>query len=126
MRVLVWGLGYVGTVSAACLAEMGHQVVGIEPNLTKVQALNAGNAAIKEPRLSELVSRTVAAGRLRATQDSSSLVDWADLSLICVGTPSAVDGSPMLDSVQNVTRAIASGLRDADSYHVVVLRSTVF
>jgi GDP-mannose 6-dehydrogenase len=126
MRILVWGLGYVGTVSAACLAQMGHEVVGIEPNPTKVQALNAGSAAIKEPGLTDLVSQAVAAGRLKATQDSSSLVPWADLSLVCVGTPSAVDGSPMLDSVQNVTRAIARGLRDATTYHVVVLRSTVF
>lgn len=126
MKILVWGLGYVGTVSAACLAQLGHEVVGVEPNLTKVQALNAGHSVIKEPGLSNLVSQTVATGRLRAVQDGDSLVPWAELSLICVGTPSAVDGSLQLDFVRNVAVNIGRGLRDATNYHVVVLRSTVF
>ena len=73
-----------------------------------------------------MLCQTVAAGRLRATQDCGSLVSWADLSLICVGTPSTVDGGPMLDSVRNVAITIGRGLRDATTYHVVVLRSTVF
>jgi GDP-mannose 6-dehydrogenase len=126
MRVIVWGLGYVGMVSAACLAQLGHEVVGVEPNLTKVQAVNAGRSAVNEPGLELLIHQMVEAGRLRATQDGRSLVPWADLSLICVGTPSAVDGSPTLDYVRNVAVDIAHGLRDALSYHVVVLRSTVF
>ena len=126
MRILVWGLGYVGTVSAVCLAQLGHEVVGVEPNPTKVQALNAGHSAVKEPGLDNLVSQTVATGRLRATQEGSSLMSWADLSLICVGTPSAADGNSVLDYVRNVAIDIGRGLRDATTYHVVVLRSTVF
>jgi GDP-mannose 6-dehydrogenase len=126
MRIIVWGLGYVGTVSAACLAQLGHDVVGVEPNLAKVQALNAGHSAIKEPGLDNLVSQTVAAGRLRATPDGSPLVPWADLSLICVGTPSAADGDATLDYVRNTALDIGRGLRDANRYHVIVLRSTVF
>ena len=126
MRVLAWGLGYVGTVSAACLAQLGHEVVGVEPNLTKVEALNAGRCAIKEPDLDELVSQMVEMGRLRATQDGVSLIPWADISLICVGTPAAADGSPVLDYVRNVAMDIGRGLRETTHYHVVVLRSTVF
>src|SRR5216683_141382 len=87
MRIIVWGLGYVGTVSAACLAQLGHEVIGVEPNLTKVEALNAGHSAIKEPSLDHLVSQMVGMGRLRATQDGVSLLPCADMSLICVGTP---------------------------------------
>jgi GDP-mannose 6-dehydrogenase len=126
MRIVVWGLGYVGTVSAACLAQSGHEVIGIDPNVTKVEAINAGYSAIKEPELDNLVSQTVAMGRLHARQDGTSLIPWADVSLICVGTPAAADGNLMLDSVWNVTRDIGRGLRDATNYHVVVLRSTVF
>src|SRR5215510_9770662 len=126
MRILVYGLGYVGTVSAACLAQLGHEVIGVEPNLTKVEALNAGHSAIKEPGLDRLVSQTVAMGRLHALEDGVSLIPSADVSLICVGTPTAADGSPVLDHVRNVTIDIGRGLRDATNYHVVVLRSTVF
>ena len=126
MRILVWGLGYVGTVCSACLAQLGHDVIGIEPNKTKVDALNAGRSAVKEPGLDELIKAMVASGRLRATQDGKSLVPWADMSLICVGTPSAADGSAILDYISHVASDIGEGLRAATSYHVVVLRSTVF
>ena len=125
MRIVVWGLGYVGTVSAACLAQWGHEVIGIDPNVTKVAAVNAGRSAIKEPGLDNLVSQTVAMGRLHARQDGISLIPWADVSLICVGTPATADGNLMLDSVWNVTRDIGRGLREATNYHVVALRSTV-
>jgi GDP-mannose 6-dehydrogenase len=126
MRVIVWGLGYVGTVSAACLAQLGHEVIGVEPNLPKVEALNAGHCAIKEPGLEHLVSQMVAAGRLRATQHGMALLPWANISLICVGTPAAADGSLVLDYACNVAREIGQGLHETVHYHVVVLRSTVF
>src|SRR2546422_7497927 len=112
MRIITWGLGYVGTVSAACLAQMGHEVVGVEPNAMKVEALNAGRSAIKEPGLDALVSETVANGRLRARQDGVSLVPWADVSLICVGTPAAADGSQVLEYLHNVATEIGRGLRE--------------
>jgi len=126
MRVLVWGLGYVGTVSAACFAQLGHEVIGIEPNLAKVEALNAQQTLIKEPGLGSLVSKTVAMGRLRARQDGVPLIASADVSLICVGTPGAADGRPVMDYVRNVAVDIGRGLKDSTSYHVIVLRSTVF
>jgi GDP-mannose 6-dehydrogenase len=126
MRIIVWGLGYVGTVSAACLAQLGHEVVGVEPNAVKVEVLNAGRIALKEPGLEDLVRQAVADGRLRATNNGADLISWADVSLICVGTPSNPDGSPVLDYIQAVTREIGAGLRRSDRYHVVALRSTVF
>lgn len=126
MRILVWGLGYVGTVSAACLANLGHEVVGIEPNETKVEAVNAGRTAVAEPGLQELVGRAVAAGRLRGTANGSDLVRTADVSLVCVGTPSASDGAPVLTYVENVAEEIGRGLSEAETYHTVVVRSTVF
>jgi GDP-mannose 6-dehydrogenase len=126
MRVIVWGLGYVGTVSAACLAELGHEVIGIEPNSSKVEMLKAGQSPVKEPGLDRLVSETVAAGRLRAASEGISQVGWADVSLICVGTPSDPDGSLTLTHLNNVAADIGTGLRNTSRYHVVALRSTVF
>lgn len=126
MDVLVWGLGYVGTVSAACFAQQGHNVVGVEINPAKVDAINNRKSSIKEPGLHELVDEMVAAGRLSATTDGCAKVKEADISLICVGTPSAFDGSPRLEYIRSVAAEIGCGLRDSDRYHVVVLRSTVF
>lgn len=126
MRILVWGLGYVGTVSAACLAKAGHEVVGVEPNPTKVESLNSGAGFIKEPGLDALLAEMVGKKRLRATQSGSEWVAWGDVSLICVGTPSAADGSLLLDHIRNAAADIGRGLRSAKGYHVVVLRSTVF
>jgi GDP-mannose 6-dehydrogenase len=126
MRVLVWGLGYVGTVVAACLAQSGHEVIGIELSPEKVKTFNEGRSPIKEPGLDELIQQGIAAGRLRAEIDGQKYVDWADISLICVGTPSMADGSPMLDYIHGVARQIGFGMRQSDRYHVVVLRSTVF
>ncbi len=126
MRVLVWGLGYVGTVTAACLAELGHEVTGIDPSLPKVEAINAGRSAIKEPELPELVARAVSSGRLRAAAEGGSCVGDADFSLVCVGTPSAADGSPVLDFLRRVAEDIGRGIRGSNRRHVVVVRSTVF
>ncbi len=126
MRILIWGLGYVGTVSAACLAKLGHEVIGVEPNETKVEAINSGRTAVNEPGLEEIVADAVASGRLRATTSGGGVVSSTDVSLICVGTPSAADGSPVLSYVTNVAAEIGKGLADSGGYHVVALRSTVF
>lgn len=128
MKILIWGLGYVGAVTAACLAHAGHEVIGVEPQQTKVELLNAGASPIKEPGLPELIRAGVDTGRLRATTDGIACVSWADLSLICVGTPSNADGSTRLTYLQNVAEEIGQGLRQspAGHYHTVILRSTVF
>ena len=125
MKILVWGLGYVGTVSAACLAQSGHEVVGIEPQRAKVNALLAGESAIKEPKLAEAIADAVGAGLLRATTDPSGLVAWADASLICVGTPSSAEGLAQLDALLSVAGMIGEQLANGGD-HVVIVRSTVF
>jgi GDP-mannose 6-dehydrogenase len=126
MRVLVWGLGYVGTVTAACAAELGHEVIGIEPNPAKVDAIRNGKSAVREPGLDEAVGRAVAGGRLTVEPAGTDLVRDADLSLVCVGTPSNPDGGPLTDHLQQVSLDIGEGLRRSERYHVVAIRSTVF
>jgi len=126
MRILVWGLGYVGTVSAGCLADLGNEVIGVEPHHPKVKAINHGLCAIKEPGLQELVRATVESSHFRATTDGLNLIPQSDISLICVGTPNGANGRPRLDAIENVSRDIGRGLRHISHYHVVVIRSTVF
>jgi GDP-mannose 6-dehydrogenase len=126
MKLLVWGLGYVGTVSAACLGDSGHEVVGVEPTEAKVETLLSGRSPIKEPKLEAAISRAVAAGRLRASTDPTRLVAWADASLICVGTPNSAEGIARLDALVNVAEEIGRQLADGASEHVVIVRSTVF
>ncbi len=126
MRVLVWGLGYVGTVVSACLAERGHEVIGVEVSAEKVKKFNSGYSPIKEPDLDELIQQGLANGNLKAVTDGREYVAWADMSLICVGTPSSPDGSPILDYIYSVAKEIGYGMQQSDRYHVVVLRSTVF
>ncbi|NJP11853.1 MAG: nucleotide sugar dehydrogenase [Leptolyngbyaceae cyanobacterium RU_5_1] len=126
MNILVWGLGYVGTVVSACFAELGHHVIGVETNPEKVNVFNSGRSPIKEPGLDKLIQQGLDAGRLRAVTSGTEYVAWADVSLICVGTPSAPDGSPVLNYIESVARDLGHGLRDSSHYHTVVLRSTVF
>jgi GDP-mannose 6-dehydrogenase len=126
MKIIVWGMGYVGTVTAACLAHRGHTVVGVEPQVAKVETLNAGHAPVREPGLDELVARCVRAGRLSAVTEGSSHVAEAEVSLICVGTPSAADGSQVDEYIRRVAVEIGRGLRGASRYHTVALRSTAF
>ena len=125
MRIAIFGLGYVGCVSAACLANEGHQVVGVDVNPLKVSMVNAGQSPIIEAQMDELVRRAVAQGNLRATGDAIEAVAHTDLSLICVGTPSNENGSLDLRYIRNVAREIGQALADRDTYHVVAVRSTV-
>ena len=126
MKLLVWGLGYVGTVVSACFAELGHQVTGIEVNAEKVAVFNQGISPIKEPDLDPLIQSGLQSGKLRAVQTGRDLVAQTELSLICVGTPSAADGSPQIHYLEAVAQEIGEGLRSCSSYHIVVVRSTVF
>src|SRR5437870_5447854 len=114
MRVSVFGLGYVGSVSAASFAADGHQVVGVDVNPEKVQAINDGRSPIVEPGLDELLRRAVSDGRLRATTSTEDAVRATDLSLICVGTPSRKNGSLDLTYLTRVCEQIGDVLRDKD------------
>ena len=125
MRVSIFGLGYVGCVSAASLAAEGHEVVGVDVNPEKVDAINEGRSPIVEPGLEELLKSGVAQKRLRATTDTAAAVNATDLSLICVGTPSRKNGSLDLTYLTRVCEQIGDVLKDKSAYHVVVVRSTV-
>src|SRR5262245_50209072 len=125
MKTSVFGLGYVGSVSAAALAADGHQIVGVDVNDGKVAAVNEGRSPIVEPGLDELLARSVGEGRLRATSDTADAVRSSEISLICVGTPSRKNGSLDLEYLDRVCRQIGTALRAKAEYHVVVVRSTV-
>ncbi len=125
MRVSVFGLGYVGSVSAASFAADGHDVVGVDVNPQKVQAINEGRSPIVEPGLDDLLRRGVEQHRLRATTSTEYAIDETDLSLICVGTPSRRNGSLDLTYLTRVCEQIGEAIKAKDAYHVVVVRSTV-
>ena len=125
MKVSVFGLGYVGSVSAASFAADGHTVVGVDVNPDKVASLNEGRSPIVEKGLDELIRDNTANGRLRATTSTAEAVRDTELSLICVGTPSRKNGSLDLTYLKRVAEQIGEALRDKDDYHVVVVRSTV-
>jgi GDP-mannose 6-dehydrogenase len=123
MRVSVFGLGYVGCVSAACFAKAGHDVVGVDVNGDKVDAINAGHSPIVEPGLDALL-RQVAGRGLRATRSAEEAIAASDLAMICVGTPSQPNGQLDVSALDRVAEAIgAAAGRRADLK--VVLRSTV-
>ena len=125
MRVSVFGLGYVGCVSAAAFAADGHTVVGVDVNPDKVAAINAGRSPIVEPGLDELLARGTAEGRLSATTDTGAAIRDTEVSLLCVGTPSRRNGSLDLTYLERVCEQIGRELATSTHYHVVVVRSTV-
>jgi len=125
MRVSVFGLGYVGCVSAACLARDGHSVLGVDVNPLKVACVNAGRSPVIERDLAALIADARRAGRLEATDNGPSAVARTDLSLICVGTPSMHNGSLDHRHVETVCREIGTALAHAPRNHAVVVRSTV-
>jgi GDP-mannose 6-dehydrogenase len=124
MKISIMGLGYVGAVSAGCLAEEGHEVIGVDPQQSKVDLINQGRTPIIARDFGEMIERNVAAGRLRATTDVLEAVKHTDLSLICVGTPSLGNGHIDLKFVRRVCEQIGQGLRDHPG-HTVVVRSTM-
>src|SRR5205085_1384076 len=125
MKLSIFGLGYVGCVSAACFAKDGHEVIGADVNAVKVEIINAGQSPIVEAGVGELVKEMVAAGRLRATTDAAEAVAASELSLVCVGTPSHANGALDLTYVKRVCQEIGAALEQKKARHTVVMRSTM-
>jgi GDP-mannose 6-dehydrogenase len=125
VRVAVFGLGYVGTVTAACLAADGHHVVGVDINPGKVAMVNSGQSPVGEEGIGELLEEAVAAGRLHATDDATAAIQASDLAVVAVSTPSHNNGRLDTTHVEHVAKEIGSALADHDKFFVVGLRSTV-
>jgi GDP-mannose 6-dehydrogenase len=124
MRVSIFGLGYVGCVTAACLAELGHTVIGVDVQASKVDAIHQGRAPLIEPGLDELIAAHTRAGQLRATTHAREAIHASDMALICVGTPSLANGAANLEFVERVLDEIGDALREHAAPFMVVLRST--
>ena len=129
MKVAVVGLGYVGTVTAACLAANGHDVWGVDVDVAKVEEIRSGRSPVAEPRLDDIVARTVQAGTLHATTSCAMALERAEISLVCVGTPSTARGAADLSHIRRAVADIAAAVRvatpAASGRHSVVIRSTV-
>lgn len=125
MRISVFGLGYVGTVAAGCLARDGHEVVGVDTAGTKVDLINAGQSPIIEARIGEIIHEATEAGWLRATTDHEEAICQTELSFVCVGTPSLSNGHLDLSSIRRVCEQIGGALRNKRARHTVAIRSTI-
>jgi GDP-mannose 6-dehydrogenase len=125
MKLSVFGIGYVGCVSAGCFAKEGHTVIAVDVNPTKVGIINEGRSPIVEPGIAEVIAEAVADDRLSATTDSAAAVMQSEMSLICVGTPGKSNGSLNLDYVKRVCEEIGLALKNKSERHIVVVRSTM-
>lgn len=126
MKVAIFGLGYVGCTAAGCITRQGHRVVGIDVSEGKVQTINDGKSPVREPGLDALIAEAVADGRLYATREIGAELDDCDIAIVCVGTPSGVDGAHNMSYIAQVTRAIAAAIRPDRSVPLTVAyRSTM-
>ena len=125
MKICVLGLGYVGAVSAACLAKEGHEITGVDPESTKVDLINSGRSPIIEKDLPEIIEEQVGRGRLRATSDVAEAVRTSDLAFVCVGTPSLPNGGIDLKYIKRVCEQIGKTLAAHAGAPVIVMRSTM-
>jgi GDP-mannose 6-dehydrogenase len=125
MNISIFGLGYVGAVTAGCLAELGHTIIGADVQQAKVDAFNAGASPIIEPELDELLAKARSENRLRATTDAAEAVAASEVSIVSVGTPSLESGRLNLDFVRQVSRQIAEAIARKSTPHVLIYRSTM-
>ncbi len=125
MRISIFGMGYVGCVSGTCLAGLGHQVIGVEPNPVKVDLINSSKSPIVETGLDELLAARVKAGQFRATANWEEAIRFSEMAFVCVGTPSRANGGINTDFLQRVCEQIGQALRKKEGYFTVVIRSTV-
>jgi GDP-mannose 6-dehydrogenase len=125
LRISVFGLGYVGTVSAGCLAGDGHEIVGVDPVQAKVDLINRGNSPIIEAEIGELIAAGVKGNKLRATSDPVDAIRATELSFVCVGTPSQSNGNLDLRYIRRICEQIGSALKEKSARHTVIIRSTI-
>jgi GDP-mannose 6-dehydrogenase len=125
VRISVFGLGYVGTVSAGCLANEGHEIIGVDPVQTKVELINQGQSPIVEAEIGEIIAAARESGRLRATEDPAEAIQASELSFVCVGTPSQTNGNLDLHYIRRICEQIGRVLKDKAAHHTVIIRSTI-
>ena len=125
MKISIFGLGYVGTVSAGCLAQDGHEVIGVDPFRTKIELINEGRSPVIEAEIGEIIAKAVRTGRLRATEDQVNAVHETELSFVCVGTPSQTNGNLDVSYVRRVCEQIGEALKTKKARHTIVIRSTI-
>jgi GDP-mannose 6-dehydrogenase len=125
LKISIFGLGYVGTVSAGCLANDGNEVIGVDPMQTKVDLINRGKSPIIEEEIGEIIASNVKSGRLRATNQATEAINNTDLSFVCVGTPSQSNGNLDLRHVRSVCEQIGHALREKSARHTIIIRSTI-
>ncbi len=125
MKISIFGLGYVGAVSLACLARDGHHVVGVDVDPVKLDLIRSGKTPVVEEGMVELMQRVVAEGRVSVTTDAAEALANSELSLICVGTPSAPNGSQDQSAMLRLAHDLGRCMRGKSSHHVFVFRSTL-
>jgi GDP-mannose 6-dehydrogenase len=125
MRISIFGLGYVGAVSMACLARDGHELIGVDVDPNKLDLIRSGRSPIVEEGIQELTRQVVASGKVTVTSDSLSAVEKTDLSFVCVGTPGSPNGSQDLTAIKRLAEQMGTALRAKSAWHVIVIRSTV-
>ncbi|MCB0512349.1 MAG: UDP-glucose/GDP-mannose dehydrogenase family protein, partial [Bacteroidetes bacterium] len=125
MEISIFGLGYVGCVSLGCLAKNGHQVIGVDVHQQKVDLINKGLPTIVEKDIDTIIAEEFKNGKIRATNDAKDAVSNSEISIICVGTPSSKRGNLNLDFIYKVAEQIGTALKNKNTFHSVVIRSTV-
>jgi GDP-mannose 6-dehydrogenase len=125
MKISVFGLGYVGAVSCACFAKVGHNVIGVDVSDLKINLINSGKSPIVEENLDEYIEEGISNGRINATHDVLQAVHNSEISVVCVGTPSQINGNIDLTYIYRVCQQIGEAIKAKDSFHTVVIRSTV-
>ena len=125
MKISIFGMGYVGVVSAGCLAGDGHEIIGVDPVQTKVDLLNEGKAPIIEKDIGDLIQNGIVSSQLRTTTSAVEAIENSVVSFVCVGTPSQLNGNLDLTYIRRVCKHIGEVIRVKSERHLVVIRSTI-